>query len=84
MESTIRRPAAVSPSRIASESSDTSTLPPDRTAHTEPSGGASTRPCISAATATAPAPSTTSFERSSRSTIAWATSSSETVTTSCT
>ena len=31
---------------------------------------AATRPCISAATATAPAPSTTSFERSSSSTIA--------------
>ena len=84
VESTIRRPAAVSPSRIASESSDTSTLPPDSTAHTDPSSGGSTRPCISAATATAPAPSTTSFERSSSSTIACATSSSETVTTSCT
>ena len=35
-----------------------------------------------AATPTAPAPSTTSFERSSSSTIAWATSSSVTVTTS--
>ena len=58
--------------------------PPDSTAHTEPSGGPSTRPCISAATATAPAPSTTSFERSSRSTIACATWSSDTVTTSCT
>src|SRR5918996_5152181 len=84
VESIMRRPAAVSPSRMHSDSSEASTLPPDSTAQTSPEPGASTRPCISAATATAPAPSTTSFERSSSSTIAWATSSSETVTTSST
>ena len=37
VESTIRRPAAVSPRRIASESSDTSTFPPDSTAQIDPS-----------------------------------------------
>ena len=84
VESTMRRPAAVSPRRMHSDSSEASTLPPDSTAHTSPSAGASTLPCISAATATAPAPSTTSFERSSSRTMAWATSSSETVTTSST
>ena len=58
-----------------------STFPPDSTAQTSPSAGGSTLPESSAATEAAPAPSTTSLERSSSSTIAWATSSSETVTT---
>ena len=70
--------------RMHSDSSVASTLPPDSTAQVSPSAGGSTRPCISAAPPAAPAPSTTSFERSSRSTMAWATSSSVTVTISST
>ena len=58
---------------------EASTLPPDSTTQVSPSAGGSTLPASSAATPAAPAPSTTSFERSSRSTIASATSSSETV-----
>src|SRR5438552_3280380 len=55
-----------------------SMFPPERTATAGPDPLA--RPAISAATPTAPAPSTTNFERSSRSTIASLISSSETVT----
>ena len=67
-----------------SASSEASTLPPESTAQVSPSAAGFTRPCSSAATPTAPAPSTTSFDRSSSSTIAWATSSSVTVTISST
>ena len=55
-------------------------LPPASTAQTGPSPG--TRPRSSAATGAAPAPSTTSFERSSSSTIACEIASSSTTTTS--
>ena len=55
-----------------------SMLPPERIATVGSSPG--TRPASSAATAAAPAPSTTSFARSVRSTIAWLISSSLTVT----
>ena len=53
-------------------------LPPASTAQTGPSPG--TRPPSSAATGAAPAPSTTSFDRSSRSTIACEIASSSTTT----
>ena len=53
-------PGAVSPIRMHSDSSEASTLPPPAP-RTPRLGGASTCPCISAATATAPAPSTTSL-----------------------
>ena len=84
VENTSRRPAAVSPRRMHSTSRAASTLPPESSAQTSPSAGGSTLPASSAATDAAPAPSTTSFERSSSRTIAWATSSSETVTISST
>ena len=77
-------PAAVSPMRMHSASSEASTLPPESTAQVSPSAAGATLPCSRAATPTAPAPSTTSFERSSSSTIASATSSSVTLTISST
>lgn len=49
------------------------TLPPDSTSTVVPSIGPGSRSASSAATPTAPAPSTTSLERSSRNTIASAT-----------
>ena len=65
-----RRPAAVSWRVASAASSARSMLPPDRIATVVPVGAGSTTPAISAATPTAPAPSTSSFERSSRNTIA--------------
>src|SRR5581483_876148 len=80
VQTTSRRPAAVSPSRMHSASRDASTLPPDSTTQVSPAEAAVALPARRAATPTAPALSTTSFERSRRRTIAWATSSSDTVT----
>ena len=57
-------------------SSPTSTLPPDSTATVEPDADVLAAPLSKAASATAPAPSTTSFDRSTSSTIASAISSS--------
>ena len=75
-----RRPAAVSWRVARAAISARSMLPPDRIATVVPLAAGSTTPAISAATPTAPAPSTSSFERSSRNTIASAMGSSATVT----
>ncbi len=61
-----------------------STLPPESTATVSPVSAGAIAPLRSAATETAPAPSTTSFERCSNSTMASAIASSETVETSST
>src|SRR4051812_12038796 len=82
VKSTRRRPASVSWRRATVASRPASTLPPLRTTHVVPRGAAAVCPPMSAATPTAPAPSTTSFAFSMQSTIASATSSSGTTTTS--
>ena len=76
VSSTSRRPTSVSWRRAIEASRPGSTLPPDSTATVVPRRGLATCPPSSAATPTAPAPSTTSLQRSISSTIASAVSSS--------
>ena len=75
-----RRPAFVSCRRISPGSTPRSTLPPLSTTHVVPTRAGLTRPESSAATPTAPAPSTKSLARSISSTMASATASSSTTT----
>src|SRR4051812_30867650 len=79
---TSRRPASVSWRRATVARRPASTLPPLSTTHVVPRGAAFVWPPSSAATPTAPAPSTTSLAFSMHSTMASATSSSGTTTTS--
>ena len=83
-ETTRRRPASVSWRRMRPGTTPRSTLPPDSTTHVVPVAGGVTSPACTAATPTAPAPSTYSLARSISITMASAMASSSTATISST